>query len=210
MHDLFSQFVDDEQGLAAEFALVVPLLLLFVLGTIDVGLYAYRINQAEKATQIGARWATVTDPLADGLDDESLVNINAGGGTILQGDRIPVLDYKVICTGTTTTCSCAGGDCSSALSASYPRDDAAYAALRDRMQDILPAIQDSNIIIEYTGSGLGFAGDPNGPDVVSIITVRLQDMAHQSVVLSPLGVSTDLPDFAYSLTAEDSSGSISN
>ncbi len=209
MADLFLRFKDDERGLAAEFALVVPLLLLFVLGTIDVGLYAYRINQAEKATQIGARWATVTNPLADGLDDASLVNITAGGSTILQGDRIPVLDYTITCSGTAATCSCAGTDCS-ALSSSYTRDDTAYNALRDRMRDILPAITDANIVVEYSGSGLGFAGDPNGPDAVSLITVRLQNMAHQSVVLSPLGVSTSLPDFAYSLTAEDSSGSISN
>ena len=42
---------------AAEFALILPLFLLFLLGIIDAGRYAWAFNQAEKATQVGARWA---------------------------------------------------------------------------------------------------------------------------------------------------------
>src|SRR3546814_11895431 len=63
MRSTFIRFVHDQRGAAAEFALVLPLLLIFVLGTIDIGLYAWRINQAEKATQMGARWAVVNEPL---------------------------------------------------------------------------------------------------------------------------------------------------
>lgn len=207
MRSFINQFARNEDGLAAEFALVVPLLLVFVLGTIDIGLYAFRINQAEKATQMGARWAAVTSPLATGLEGQSLVNYNTGTGTVQQGDRVPLLDFKIICTGTTTTCTCSGSNC---LSGSYTRDAGAYGNLRDRMQRILPAIRDANMQVEYSGSGLGFAGDPNGPDLAPLITVRLVNMQYPSVVLSPLGVTTDLPDFAYSLTAEDLSGSISN
>lgn len=207
MRSFLKQLARNEDGLAAEFALVVPLLLVFVLGTIDIGLYAFRINQAEKATQMGARWAAVTSPLAQGLEGQSLVNYNTGTGTVQQGDRVPLLDFKIICTGTTTVCTCAGANC---LSGSYTRDDTAYDALRDRMQRILPAIGNANMQVEYSGSGLGFAGDPNGPDLAPLITVRLVNMQYPSVVLSPLGVSTSLPDFAYSLTAEDLSGSISN
>ncbi len=207
MLNFSSRLLHNEDGLAAEFALVVPLLLIFVLGTIDVGLYAYRINQAEKATQIGARWAAVTDSVADGLEGQSLVNYNTGSGIVQQGDRVPLLDFKITCTGTSTTCTCTGSNC---LSNSYSRDDTAYNDMRNRMRDILPAITDANMQVEYSGSGLGFAGDPNGPDVAPLITVRLINLAYPSVVLSPLGVSTSLPDFAYSMTAEDMSGSVSN
>src|SRR3546814_2590501 len=72
---------------------------------------------------------------------------------------------------------------------------AAYAALRDTMRRVLPAIQDSNVVVEYRASGLGFAGDPNGPDVAPIITVRLQNMTFTPVTLELFGASVNLPDF---------------
>ena len=47
----------------AEFALVLPILVLFLLGIIDIARVMYVINMAEKATQMGARYAIVTDVL---------------------------------------------------------------------------------------------------------------------------------------------------
>ena len=73
----------------------------------------------------------------------------------------------------------------------------------------MPTLQNANIIVEYSGSGLGFAGDPNGPDISPIITVRLQNLSYTPITLSPIGTTVNLPDFAYSLTAEDASGSSS-
>jgi hypothetical protein len=78
------------------------------------------------------------------------------------------------------------------------------------MRSVYPGVQDANIIVEYRGSGLGFAGDPNGPDIAPLITVRLQNMQYTPVTLSPLGTTVNLPDFAYSLTSEDASGTASN
>ena len=46
---------------AAEFALVLPLFLMFLLGIIDAGRYMWEHNRAEKATQMGTRYAVVTD-----------------------------------------------------------------------------------------------------------------------------------------------------
>lgn len=200
-------FARDEQGLAAEFALVLPLFLLLMLGTIDLGFYAFRFNSAEKATQVAARWAAVTDPIAQELATESWVNQTVGGQPIGQGDRIPLADFTIVCTSAGTTCACTGSDC---LSGSYMKDSAAFTRLATRMKQILPSIQDSNIRVEYSGSGLGFAGDPNGPDAAPLITVRLTSMTYQSIILSPLGVSVGLPDFAYAITAEDGDGTRSN
>jgi len=204
MRDFINQLAHDEDGLAAEFALVVPLLLIFVLGTIDVGLYAFRINQAEKATQIGARWAAVTNPLAEEILTTTYTNVTVGSVQIIQGERIPAGALGLL-TCTNTSCTCTTAPCPGTT---FNSD--AFDLLSARMKRILPAIKDENIVVEYRGSGLGFAGNPNGADISPLITVRLVNMVHQSVVLSPLGVSTSLPDFSYTITAEDTSGSISN
>ena len=55
----------DRAASAVEFAMVLPLLLLFLLGIIDVGRYMWALNTAEKATQMGARYAVVSDPVAN-------------------------------------------------------------------------------------------------------------------------------------------------
>lgn len=194
----------DESGLAAEFALVVPLLMILFIGTLDVGIYAWRVNQAEKATQIGARWAAVTDPLVDEIFTTSYVNQNIGGTTITQGDRIPLAALgKVTCTN--TSCTCATTPCPGTT-----YNSTAFAALSSRMKQIAPTIEDTNIAVDYSGSGLGFAGDPNGPDIAPIITVRLVNMQYTPVTLVLFGGSVGLPDFAYSITAEDASGDVSN
>ena len=78
------------------------------------------------------------------------------------------------------------------------------------MKQIMPTIADTNIVVDYSGSGLGFAGDPNGPDLAPIISVRLVNMTHTPIAFSPFGTSVNLPDFAYSITAEDASGTSSN
>ena len=40
---------------------MLPLLILFLFGIIDAGRFLWEINRAEKATQVGARLAVVTD-----------------------------------------------------------------------------------------------------------------------------------------------------
>lgn len=200
---ILSRLTRDESGVAAEFALVLPLLLLLTLGTIDLGIYAYRFNTAEKATQVGARWAAVTNPLATEIASTSYAGTNVGGTTLVQGDRIPVGAFGKI------TCNSSGCSCTTSPCPGTTFDGTAFTALATRMKGILPAIQDSNIVVEYSGSGLGYAGDPNGPDVAPLITVKLINMSYSPVTLSPLGGTTSLPDFDYSITAEDLSGTIS-
>ncbi len=194
----------DESGMAAEFALVLPLLLILFIGTLDVGLYAWRINQAEKATQTGARWAVVTDPLAVEISTASYVNTDVNGTTVTQGDRIPK-DAMGTITCTSTGCVCAVAPCPGTTF-----ESGAFTALSSRMQEIAPAIQDTNVAVDYSGSGLGFAGDPNGPDIAPIITVRLVNMEYSPFSLILFGGAVGLPEFAYSMSAEDSSGSFSN
>src|SRR5690349_20658366 len=74
---------------AAEFAMVLPLFLLLLFGTIDAGRFVWEYNRAEKATQVGARLASVTDPLASGLIEEDYAGQTVGGTTIAAGALIP-------------------------------------------------------------------------------------------------------------------------
>jgi Flp pilus assembly protein TadG len=197
----FSIFLRDTRGgPAAEFALMLPIILLFLLGIIDVGRFAWEVNQAEKATQTGARWAAVTNMIPSGLAGYSF----ATSANIPAGTTVPASSFPGISC-TSTGCSCLG-------SCSFPTtaDSAAFAALVGRMSDIKPDIAAANVVVEYRYSGLGFAGDPNGPDVAPIISVRLQGLQFVPTTLVLFGGAIDLPDFSYSLTMEDGSGTQSN
>ena len=87
---------------------------------------------------------------------------------------------------------------------------AAFDAIVTRMQYFLPTLAPENVIIDYTNSGLGYAGDPNGADVAPLVTVRIDDMTFQPITLLLFGAAFDLPEFRAGLTLEDGAGSVSN
>jgi Flp pilus assembly protein TadG len=68
--------LDRSGSSAAEFALVLPLLILLLFGIIDGGRYLWEVNKAEKATQVGARVAVVTDVLETGLKGQRYLGQN--------------------------------------------------------------------------------------------------------------------------------------
>lgn len=193
----------DEAGAAAEFALVLPIAALFLFGIIDAGMYAWTFNKGEKATQIGARWAVVTDPLTPQLATQSYVGTTVGGVTVTQGDRIPAGALgEISCN--STSCTCAVAPCP----ANMTLNNTAFTNLVTRMQDIMPEIETTDLVVEYSGSGLGYAGNPNGMDIAPFVTVRLEGMDFSSILL--FGNTIGLPDFSYTLTMEDGSGTGSN
>jgi TadE-like protein len=199
---LRSFFRDDSGGPAAEFALVLPLALIFIFGIIDVGRYMWEVNQAEKATQIGARWAVATNIIASDLIDYSF----ALDGDVLQGQPVPQADFPgVICD--QTECRCPDdATCDFGLA----RDSDAFDLLVDRMAQIKPGITGDNVVVTYAYSGLGFAGDPNGPDVAPIVSVTVDDLAFTPIYGALLGATFTIPTLSYSLTMEDGSGVESN
>lgn len=198
-------FRDQSGAAGAEFALILPIFLLFLFGIMDVGYYAWQINQAEKATQMGARMAVVTDVVAPGLASQSYVGAANGTGTLAQGDLIPASALGLI-TCTSAGCTCTTGPCP----ATPGFTTAAFNRVVTRMQAFEPRIQSANVRILYRGSGLGYAGDPGGIEIAPLTTVRLEGMQFSGFTALLFGQAVGLPSFAYSLTMEDGSGSVSN
>lgn len=202
--NLLRRFVRDQRGAgAAEFALVLPLSMLFFVGLLDAGRLFYDINRGEKATQIGTRWAVVTNPITPQLASASYVGTTVDGVTLTQGDRIPAGALGLI-TCTQSGCTCTTAPCPSGLAA----DATSFGSLLVRIQDIMPEVQASNLVVEYRGSGLGYAGDPNGMEISPLVTVRLANLSFSPMIL--FGGDLSLPDFSYTLTMEDGQGTDSN
>lgn len=199
---------DDSGAGAAEFALVLPLLLLFIFGIIDGGRFMWAYNQAEKATQAGTRTAIVTQIIPQGLQEFKYVGQTVGGVAYTQGDPLQASalgEARCERTGGTLTCTCAVAFCPSLGAA----NTAGFNAIVARMQSIYPPITADNVVVEYHGSGVGYAGDPSGMDISPLVTVRLKDLFFQPVT-TLLFVQLPMPNFGATLTSEDASGSYSN
>lgn len=206
-------FSSDSGASAAEFALVLPLLLLLLFGIIDTGRFMWEVNRAEKATQVGVRMAAVTAPLAPGLIEENYTDQTVNGVKLKAGDIIPAAALgSLLCK--STGCSCETAPCPSDFSTF---DTATFNnVLIPRMQDIMPGITAANVEVRYLGSGLGTAGSPPIPgstgetmEISPLITVSLVNMQFKPIT-ALLFATINLPSFESTMSAEDVSGSYSN
>ena len=191
---IFRRLLDDRAGgSAAEFALVLPLLILFLFGIIDAGRWMWINNRGEKAAQMGARMAVVTSPVSSAVTDNY---VGACSPALTQGDLIPASCFSTV--------TCTDSTCSSGTA-----DQVAFRRIVDRMHAFFPDIQYSNVTLKYSSAGLGYAGNPNGPDLSPLVTVEVSGL-----VFTPISglmlVNAPLPNFSTSLTAEDSVGTQSN
>jgi Flp pilus assembly protein TadG len=199
---------EESGAVFAEFAILLPLVVTVVCGSIDF-LYAfYQWNAAAKAVEVGARIAAVSDPVA--IDLNNLSNQAVLGG-LLPGSAIP--SFTVICK--EGSCSCAG-TCAGLTGNSFNpaamnrvvfgRGSASCGDAKSYyttgMCDVLSSITTDNVVIMYSQTGLGYAGRPGGP--VPTITVSLQNMHFQFFFLSALlGVNIAMPAMTTTITAED-------
>lgn len=192
---------------AAEFAMVLPLLLILLLGLIDAGRFAWEYNRAEKATQVGARVAVVTNSMPSGLVAQDYVGQTVGGTTLTQGDIIPAAALGEIECTRAGGCTCVTTPCPATLGTI---DATTFdTVLLPRMRNMKPDITSANVRLHYYGSGVGYAGDPNGMEIQPLVSVQLTGLQFRPVTSLLLAQFT-MPSFATSLTAEDSSGTTSN
>ena len=176
---------------AAEFALVVPLLLLLLLGIIDVGRYMWTLNRIEKATQMGVRYAVVSDPVASVVNTDFVNDYSIPGG-----DTVSTSVFGSATCGSTGNCTVTG-----TASGVNGRNATAFTNILIWMQNFMPTLAATNISVTYQNVGLGYSGDPTGPDVSPLTTVAVSGIQFRSFML--LGLSMTLPTIRASLTLED-------
>lgn len=195
-------FLKRTDGVASvEFAIVALVYFVVFFAILDFGRLWFTYNALEKATQVGARFAVVSAPVYPPLQDFDAIDAGVAAG---NGERLPANALgQVTCTNATCTCQeTAGGNCA-ALPASAPDSDA-FDALVARMQMMMPQIQADNVTVIYRHVGLGFSGNPFGPDYSPTVTIRLSGMTFNFVTPALLGLdSVNLPAYATTLTGED-------
>ena len=181
-----------------EFTLVLPILLFLLLGFIDAGRLMWTINRAEKATQMGVRYAVTTDMIAADLG--SHIFTQSG---VAQGDPIPTSAFLGV--------SCTSASCTNKGAGPTPgHSAAAFNNLLARMRFFYPEITAANLVVDYDNSGIGYAGDPNAPDVAALVTVRLVNINFQPLSTYVIAPPFLLPEFRSALTMEDGTGTVAN
>lgn len=204
-----SAFIRDEDGASlVEGVIVINVIVVTMAVFIEFGVAVNQWNMAAKATQIGARVASISHP----VDSDLLLFTGLEGGG-QPGDPMPV--FTSTCVGSTTTCT--GTYPGAGLGGSYD------AAAMDRivfgqdgvcslpavgfagMCDIItfPPITKDNITVTYAFGGLGYAGRPAGP--VPVISVTLHDVNFNFLLLGRLlGLNQlTIPPFTVTAVGED-------
>lgn len=205
MSALLQRFRQDVRGsTSAELVLILPVFVMMVFGMIDVAGYAWRMNMAQKATQFGARYAVVTDPVAPGLATEDYVGKTYNSVTLTQGDVIPAVALGTI------TCDKSSCTSSGNAPATLGYSSTAFNNILTRMRGIEPSITAANLKIEYRGSGVGYAGDPGEMQISPLTTVRLTGMTYSPWMGLFFKGGIALPQVSYTLTMEDAVGTTSN
>lgn len=190
--------------------MILPLALLILFGIIDAGRYIWQVNQVQKAAEAGARYAVATALVPSGLNAYDAVGFACPSGTIAHGDPIckeALGTIRCASGGGSVSCSCEEGPCPTLGTP----DSAAFANIVARMQVFAPQIRAANVVVRYSGSGLGYAGDPatdddGNPlsDIAPIVAVEVRSFDMPALLL--FGGDVSLPGASATLTLEDGDG----
>lgn len=206
------RFLRDESGAAMiELTISAVLLLTLVLGFVDFGYAYYQWNAANKAVQVGARLASISDPIPLHLVDETgtAPSIADVGEPVPAYSVDPANSYDYVCTanasGTascvcnaTTLDACDGTPVQAAFDLIFDGDGG-----RPGMKDFFPALEPDEVQIEYIATGLGYWTRPGGP--VPTIRVSLVDVPFRFFFLSGLlgFANITMPNMLSTVTGED-------
>ena len=204
---MVARFLRDRKAASAvEFALVAPLVFLFIFGMIDAGRYMWQVNQAEKATQMGVRYAVATDPVATPLTSYSFAVTDAA----TAGLPVPTANFDTAtCDNSSCTCTSTTGNFCTQVNNAANYNATAFSNIVAQVRKRFRPVTASNVVVDYRNIGLGFAGNPTGADVAALVTVKLSGV-HFHPIMFFGGGTINLPTIQSSLTLEDASGNYSN
>lgn len=203
---LLRHFLIERRGAAgAEFAVLAVVFAGILVAIFDFGIGMYQWNQVEKACQEGARFAVVNDIVAEAMADYS--GIDNG---IIAGDPVPAATFPnpIVCTCLNVDTTGSAPYCKGGVSCSQGSADAAAAdRIAAMMSTFFPRLgsgDGGDIVITYNHIGMGFAGNPFGPDVWPQTTVAIQglELEFATPLIGPLFGNPDLSCSA-TLTGED-------
>ncbi len=207
---------DRRGSISVENAIVFGLLIVLTVAIIEFSLALWQWNTAEKATELGVRYAVQSDPVALGLSEYN--GVTGGGfnpGTSLNFSNLDA--FTLSCTNSSCSCSGAGcGDFTSSVSNPTGVDTVAFNAIIRRMDGVFRGsdLDTSNVTIDYSHVGMGFAGRP-GLDIVHVVTVRLTGVTFNFMILNflrpmmlggsqkPTSNGIPMPPFTATLSGED-------
>ncbi len=199
---------DRNGSVLVEATILIPIIFVFVLGSVDFLFAFFQWNVANKAVQVGARLAAVSDPVSSDLS--AMTGLVSG---VTPGQPMPAF---------TRTCSasdpkgeigtCTGGMYSPAAMQRIVFGQAGATACGNAgtaMCNLYSPITAANVTIVYTQTGLGYAGRPGGP--VPTITVSVRSLRFQFFFLSGLMGFADMsmPAMTTTITGEGLSSSAS-
>jgi Flp pilus assembly protein TadG len=205
---MLKRFRHSQDGAAmVEASIAMTLLLVLTLGFVDFGNALYQWNAATKAVEVGARLASISDPVATALATAG--PITTPGAPVEAGAYGP---YTCEYTSGTPSCS-NGGSFSFANFSRIFRGDTAVtnddtcpalaANQRPGMCHFYPYLRRENVVISYSATGLGYQTRKGGP--VPTITVSLKDVDFQFFFLGGLLGFDDItmPSMLSTVTGED-------
>lgn len=222
---------DQRGAVFVETALVLPLMLLLVVASIDLGLLMWQWNSASKAAHLGARQAVTSDPVAKEITTDALVDAadwpNTRWKTSLMGSTCTdeatgdarvgggTSPYATYCPSLESQCSFYDDDgthlgeltCTNGFTANTD----AFDEIRAKMQKAFGLLAEDEIQVTYKTNGLGFVGRPNGliMDVSVSIRCKTFDLLALDALAGIAGVGQcgksgfPIPSFTTTLPSED-------
>lgn len=155
---------DNEGATLVEFSIVSVLLFLITFSFVEFGYVFYQFNNAQKATQLGARVAA-TRAMISGVED-CWVSTSLPAGTdcaSVDNSGAP----SIVCSGSSS------GSC----------DAASVAIIVQEMKKAYPSLDAANIQITLSPTNLGYVG--RGKPVPAI-TVEVNNIQYDYVVIGGL------------------------
>ncbi len=192
--------IRDQRGISSlEFALVATVFFMLIFGIVDFSRAMWEWNAAAKATHWGVRYAVVNDMVPIKMSEWSGTvdgGLNAGSSVTVAAVTGSGLADTFTCTSTT--------GCNSQMDTTDDYDDIAFGLIVARMQAIYDKIQPENVVVEYQHIGLGFAGNPLGPDLHPAVTITLVGMQFDFITPGFAGIfDITMPAFTATMTGED-------